>query len=129
MPLLRFDILKGRTTAEIKTLLDAAHCAVLIAFEVPVRDRYQIVHEHDPSHFVAEDTGLGIQRSASLVLVSVTSRPRTEAAKQIFYEVLCQKLKTNCGIESTDVIVSFTINEDVDWSFGMGRAQFKTGEL
>ncbi|MCS5947024.1 4-oxalocrotonate tautomerase family protein [Klebsiella variicola subsp. variicola] len=41
MPLLTFDLIEGRTEQEIRTLLDAAHRAVLRAFEVPERDRYQ----------------------------------------------------------------------------------------
>ena len=35
MPLLRFDLIEGRTDAELKALLDAAHSAMLLAFEVP----------------------------------------------------------------------------------------------
>ncbi len=34
MPLLTFDLIEGRTEQEIRTLLDAAHRAVLRAFEV-----------------------------------------------------------------------------------------------
>ncbi len=43
MPLLRFDLIRGRSDAEIKALLDASHRAMLAAFAVPERDRYQIV--------------------------------------------------------------------------------------
>jgi len=63
MPLLRFDLIEGRTDAVLKVLLDAAHSAMLLAFEVPERDRYQIVHEHKRTHMIIEDTGLGLERS------------------------------------------------------------------
>ncbi|HAB24803.1 MAG TPA: tautomerase family protein, partial [Pantoea sp.] len=43
MPLLQFDVIQGRSESELRTLLDAAHRAVLTAFQVPERDRYQIV--------------------------------------------------------------------------------------
>jgi len=49
MPLLRFDLIEGRTDEELKTLLDAAHRAMLEAFKVPERDRYQVVHQHKPA--------------------------------------------------------------------------------
>jgi HSP90 family molecular chaperone len=55
--------LKAVANSEIKTLLDAAHRAVLHAFKVPERDRYQIVHENKAHHMVIEDTGLGLTRS------------------------------------------------------------------
>ncbi|SFV33260.1 tautomerase family protein [Hyphomicrobium facile] len=129
MPFLRFDLIKGRTEAEIATLLDAAHDAMLEAFKVPVRDRYQIVHEHEPSRVRIEDTGLGIERTHKVVLVQVTSRPRTTEEKQTFYRLLVEALSNRCGIAPGDVMVNFVINTDADWSFGNGEAQFLTGKL
>jgi hypothetical protein len=46
MPLIRIDVIEGRSDEELKTLLHAAHRAVIAAFGVPIRDRYQIVQEH-----------------------------------------------------------------------------------
>ena len=129
MPLLRFDLVEGRSDAELKTLLDAAHDAMLEAFRVPARDRYQIVHEHKASRMVVEDTGLDIPRTDKVVMLQVTSRPRGEEAKVAFYRLLCERLETHCGIKPSDVMVNFVINSDADWSFGFGRAQFLTREL
>src|SRR5271167_652133 len=129
MPLVRFDVIEGRNDNEIKRLLDAAHRAMLAAFHVPESDRYQIYHEHPPSGLVAEDTGLGIRRTRNLVIVSVTSRERTQEMKQTFYAQLCHELKDSCAIDPTDVIVSIVTNSTADWSFGNGTAQFITGEL
>jgi len=129
MPLLCMDVIEGRTADEIKALTDAVHRAMLAAFKVPERDRYQIVQEHKASHFIAEDTGLGIPRTEKFVLIRVTTRPRTTAEKQAFYQLVCEELKTSCNIESSDVMISMVSNTDEDWSFGLGRAQFLTKEL
>jgi phenylpyruvate tautomerase PptA (4-oxalocrotonate tautomerase family) len=129
MPLLRFDLIEGRTDDEMKTLLDAAHRAMLAAFKVPERDRYQIVHEHPPSRMIVEDTGLGIPRTKNVVLLQMTSRPRTREQKEAFYRLLCEELEKSCGIAPSDVMVSIVENSDEDWSFGLGRGQFLTGEL
>ncbi|MGV7241136.1 tautomerase family protein [Caballeronia sp. M23-90] len=129
MPFLRFDVVEGRSDSELASLMDAGHQAVLSAFEVPAGDRYQVVHEHKKSNLIFEDTGLRIARTSNVVFVSVTTRPRPEAQKQKFYVDLCSELESRCGIKSSDVIVSITINSDADWSFGLGRAQFLTGEL
>jgi hypothetical protein len=129
MPLLRFDLIEGRSKSELKALLDAAHRAMLAAFKVPERDRYQIVHEHKRSRMVVEDTGLDIPRTDDVVVVQVTTRPRGRAAKELFYRLLVEELEKSCGIAPTDVMVSITENTDEDWSFGRGRAQFLTGEL
>ena len=129
MPLLYFNVLEGRTDGELKTMLDAAHRAMLAAFKVPERDRYQIVNEYKPSRMVVEDTGLGIPRSDKVVVVQVISRPRGKEAKQTFYRLLTEELQASCGIAPSDVMVSVIENTDEDWSFGLGRAQFLEGDL
>ena len=129
MPLLTFDLIEGRTEQEVKTLLDAAHRAVLRAFEVPERDRYQIVHENKAQHMVIEDTGLNLTRTRALVVVRVITSPRAEEQKQRFYADLSRELKESCGIEGSDLMVSITTNSKGDWSFGNGVAQYLTGDL
>lgn len=129
MPLLRVDLIEGRSDEELKTLLDAMHRAMLAAFKVPEGDRYQIVHEHAPSRMIIEDTGLGIERTEKVVFLQVTTRPRPREAKENFYRLLCEELEKSCGIKSSDVVVSMEQNTDEDWSFGLGRGQFLTGEL
>ena len=129
MPLLYIDLIEGRTPSEVKALLDAIHDAVVEAFGVPQRDRYQVVHTHPPHEIVAWDTGLGFERSPRQVVVHVVSRQRTRAMKEKFYEMLASNLADRCDVDPTDLIVSITENGDEDWSFGHGRAQFLTGEL
>lgn len=129
MPLLRLDVIEGRSEQQIRELLDAAHRAVLTAFELPERDRYQLLHEHKPSHFILQDSGLDIARTRNMVLVSMTSRPRSDAAKQLFYLALCREFEDSCGIAPSDVMVAITSNAAEEWSFGLGRAQYITGEL
>lgn len=124
MPLLRIDVIEGRSEAELKELLDAIHCAMLAAFNVPERDRYQIVHEHPAAEIRIEDTGLGIPRTERIVMVQVTTRPRSRFEKQNFYELLCQELVQRCGVKASDVVGSITQNAHEDWSFGYGRTQF-----
>ncbi|MCV7331058.1 tautomerase family protein [Mycobacterium cookii] len=129
MPLLYVDLIEGRSPAEIRTLLDAIHDAVVEAFAVPTRDRYQVVRTHRAHEIVVWDTGLGIDRSSQLVVLHVVSRRRSTEMKQRFYELVAANLAARCGVDSADLVVSVTENDDADWSFGHGRAQFLTGEL
>jgi phenylpyruvate tautomerase PptA (4-oxalocrotonate tautomerase family) len=121
MPLMKFDVIEGRTDAEIKTLLDAAHRAMVAAFKVPERDRYQILQEHKPSRMIVEDTGLGIDRTDKVVVVQVVSRPRTKEKKQALYQLMCEELEKSCGIAPSDVMVAIVENNDEDWSFGLAE--------
>ncbi len=129
MPLLRFDLIEGRSESEITKILEVTHEVLLETLNVPKRDRYQVVHEHKRSRMILEDTGLGFFRSDSMILLQVTSRPRTREMKEAFYSLLVKRLYSSCEISPHDVIVSFVTNTDEDWSFGAGRAQFLTGEL
>ncbi len=129
MPLLRVDLIEGRSDEELKALLDGLHRAVVTAFNVPEGDRYQIVHEHAPTRMLIEDTGLGIERTNNVVFLQVTSRPRGREAKQEFYKLVVEELQARCQIAASDVVISMVENSDEDWSFGHGRAQFLTGEL
>jgi Tautomerase enzyme len=129
MPILTFDVIKGRTESVLRKMLDAAHEAVLEAFGVPRGDRYQFVTEHEPSRMIIEDTGLGIRRTRDVVVLRLFTRPRSREAKIAFYRVLTDKLQSACSIAPSDVVVSIFVNGDEDWSFGLGRAQYLTGEL
>ncbi|KAF1018784.1 MAG: hypothetical protein GAK30_03498 [Paracidovorax wautersii] len=129
MPLLKFDLIEGRSPTQIKQLLDAAHEAMVQAFAVPHNDRYQVVTQHRPHEIVAEDTGLGYPRTQDLVMLTVVSRPRQAQQKVEFYRLLAEKLETDVGLSPDDLIVSIVENTDADWSFGQGRAQFLTQEL
>jgi phenylpyruvate tautomerase PptA (4-oxalocrotonate tautomerase family) len=129
VPLIVVDLIVGRSAEQIGALLDGVHDAVVEAFGVPVRDRYQIVHEHDASRMVVQDTGLDIERSPDVVVIQVTSRSRSREQKVALYRLVCEQLESRCGISARDVMISVVENGDEDWSFGLGRAQFLTGDL
>ena len=129
MPLLKFDVMKGRTEEELSSLLDAAHEVMVEAFDVPESDRYQSITQHNPGELILRDTGLGYTRSDRVVLLTVISRPRTKAQKQDFYALLARRLKEKCGLSPDDLMLSLVENRDEDWSFGRGKAEFVTGEL
>jgi hypothetical protein len=123
MPLLRFDLIEGRDEKAVTKLLDAAHDAVVKALGVPVRDRYQIVHQHPEHELIVQDTGLGIERSKNVVLLSITSFDRSDELKQALYKALSDELNRQCGIAPNDLMISVVSNRASDWSFGFGQAQ------
>lgn len=129
MPLIKFDLIIGRSPEKLQTLLDATHDAMVRAFNVPERDRYQIVHQHPANEMMIEDTGLGFTRTQDVVVMTVTSRPRSIEQKQAFYKETVEALRDKCGIDPQDVLISIVTNSDEDWSFGLGEAQFITGKL
>ncbi|WDF81726.1 tautomerase family protein [Lacticaseibacillus pabuli] len=129
MPLMKIDMLKGRSTEEIQQILDISYKVMLAAFGAPDGDRYQIVTQHDPSEMQILDTGLGFKRTDRVLIFSLTTRPRTQEQKVTFYHNLVDALHAQLDMRPEDVMINLTVNEDADWSFGNGEAQFLTGDL
>lgn len=78
---------------------------------------------------ICEDTDLGLQRTDNLVFIQIFQQGRDAKTKQALYAALADKLKSECGVEGHDLIVTCSRNEKEDWSFGNGKAQFLTGDL
>jgi len=129
MPLVRIDVLQGRTPEELRKLADSVQNVMLEVFAAPPRDRYQIISEHDKGHIIAEDTGLGLQRSDGIVIIQIFQQGRSTEQKVAVYAELAQRLEAECGVRPEDLIVSVMANRYADWSFGLGEAQFLNGRL
>jgi len=129
MPFIKIDALEGRNQAEVTALLDAVHRAVVKAFHVPERDRYQVYQAHQRGFLVIQDTGLNISRTDKALIITVVSRKRDEILKRRFYKELTEQLASSVAIAPSDVMVAVIENSAADWSFGNGEPQFLTGEL
>ena len=129
MPLVRIDVQEGRTPEELRKLADTIQDVMLDVFAAPPHDRYQIITEHDKGHIVAEDTGLGLQRSAGIVIIQIFQQGRSNEQKVAAYAELAKRLEARCGVRPEDLIISVIANRHADWSFGLGRAQFLDGTL
>lgn len=129
MPLVRIDVFEGRSDAELRAIADAVQRCMVEVFAAPPRDRYQIITEHRPGRMFIEDTGLGLERSLGVIMIQVTEQGRSTEQKQALYRALADRLALDAAVRPEDVVVSVVENSTADWSFGLGRAQFLTGEL
>jgi hypothetical protein len=78
---------------------------------------------------VCEDTNLNFQRTDKLVFIQVFEQGRDAKLKKALYAELQRILERDCGVPGTNLIVTCSANSKEDWSFGIGKAQFLTGEL
>ena len=81
MPLVRIDVQAGRTPEELRRLADVVQEVMLEVFAAPPRDRYQIITEHPVGHIIAEDTGLGFERSDGVMVIQIFQQGRTAEQK------------------------------------------------
>lgn len=129
MPVVRVDAFEGRSPSEVKSLLEAVHRAVVTAFRVPLRDRYQTYQAHAEGCLVIQDSGLGVARTEKAILITVISKKRDETLKRRLYKELVDELAKSSSIAPTDIVIGLIENSDADWSFANGEAQFLTGDL
>lgn len=129
MPLVRFDLTTGRTPEQVRAIADAVHEAIVEVYGIPERDRFQVITEHPATQIIAQDAGLGFERTEGVVVIQIfTQRGRTDEAKTTLYATIHDRL-AGVGVASEDVFIGYVENGPQDWSFGFGRAQYLTGEL
>ena len=129
MPLIRVDTFRNYSDEQLKTALDIIHQAAVNCFQIPDRDRYQIITQHAPNEMVLLDTNLGFTRSKDAIVIQVFSRKRSKEAKLNFYRQVATELTQALQIKGSEILISLVENGDADWSFGWGEAQFVSGKL
>ncbi|MCT9868553.1 tautomerase family protein [Paenarthrobacter aurescens] len=129
MPLVRIDVNQGRSPEELAGLSRAIHDAILAEYGIPERDYFHILTEHPQGQIVAQDAGLGFERTSGVVMIQIfTQGGRSQMAKSSLFEAIASGL-AGLGIVGEDVFVGYVENSPGDWSFGFGRSQYVTGEL
>jgi len=129
MPLVRIDLHSGRDSNQVQKIANSIHAAIVEQFGIPERDRFQIINELPAGSIIAQDAGLGFERTGGVVMIQIfTQRGRTTNAKQLLYQAITGKLAC-AGVAPEDVFIGYVENGAEDWSFGFGQAQYVTGEL
>lgn len=130
MPLVRIDVQQSRSEAELQAIADATHKAIVAVYAIPPRDRFQVLSRLPDSRIIAQDAGLGFERSekGAVVIQIFTQRGRSTETKAQLYSRINTELAA-IGIAESDVFIGYVENGPEDWSFGFGRAQYLTGEL
>ncbi|MFE4963553.1 tautomerase family protein [Streptomyces sp. NPDC056660] len=129
MPFVRIDLIRGRRPEEVRAIADATHRALVDVLDIPERDRFQVITEHDADHVIALDAGLGFERTDRLVMLQIfTQSGRTTEGKQRLFHTIATQLEP-LGISGADVFIGIVENGPQDWSFGFGRAQYTEGDL
>ena len=125
MPLVRIDMIAGRSARDVAAIGHAVHRALVECMNVPERDHFQVITEHDRSHLIFDAEYLETQRTEGIVFVHVfLSGGRDQAQKSAFYARTAQLMAENAGVRPEDVTITLSENTRGDWSFGGGRAHY-----
>ncbi len=125
MPLVRISLRAGKPEAYRTALGDAVHRAMVETMNVPAKDRFQVITEHDAAGLVYDPSYLDIARTDDLVVVQITlNAGRTVEMKKALYARMAELLSTSPGVRREDVLVSLVEVGKENWSFGNGIAQY-----
>jgi hypothetical protein len=129
MPLVRIDVNQGRSPEQLQGISRGIHAAIVAEYGIPERDYFHILTEHPVGQIVAQDAGLGFERTPDVVMIQIfTQSGRSQLAKQSVFAAIAEQLAA-VGVAGEDVFIGYVENTADDWSFGFGQAQYVTGEL
>ena len=125
MPLVRISMLKGKPASYRRKVGDAVHQAMVETIDVPAKDRFQLITEHDPEDFVYDREFLGMARSRELVIIQITlAFGRSLHLKRALYRTIAERLGTAAGLRPDDVLINLVEVASENWSFGNGIASY-----
>jgi len=96
---------------------------------VPAKDRFQLITEHDPEDFIYDREYLGIARSRDLVIIDLTiSFGRSLNLKRALFRAIAERLAAAMQLRPEDVLVTLVETAKENWSFGNGIASYAPAE-
>jgi phenylpyruvate tautomerase PptA (4-oxalocrotonate tautomerase family) len=125
MPLVRIDLLEGKTPEYRTQIGQIVYQAMRDTLNVPPNDRFQVIAEHPAAGLQFDPDYLGVHRSDDCVFLQITlNSGRTLAMKQRFYKAVADGLHQALKLRREDVLISLVEVPKENWSFGNGEAQY-----
>ncbi|KJZ18187.1 MULTISPECIES: tautomerase family protein [Halomonas] len=119
MPFVTINLVKGKSRDYVRAVADQVNAAVIDTMGFPDDDRYQVINECEPENLQLQ------RRDSDRVMMHLVMRSgRPDADKKAFYARVVESLAENPGIPPHNVMITITENQDIDWSFRDGVAQF-----
>jgi len=121
MPFTRISLRKGKSPDDLTAISESLDRALVECFEVPEKDRFVVIHQHQPEELIFDRTYLGGPRSDDFILFHVTTgKARSDDTKRRFYRRLVNHLAKAPGIRPEDVMVVIANSTVEDGSFSSG---------
>ena len=125
MPLVRIDLLEGKT-AEFKSQLgELVYESMLETIGIPEEDKFVIVNDLKAEELIFSTNYLGVDRTDGIVIIQITmNEGRTTEVKKALYKTVADKLNSQLDIRKEDVFINLVEVNKENWSFGNGIAQY-----
>ena len=125
MPLVRIDLLKGKSTEFRAQVGQIVYRAMRETLNVPENDRFQIIAEHSEEGLLFDREYLGIRRTDGCIFIQITlNSGRSVEMKQKFYQAVADELHEQLKVRREDVLINLVECVKENWSLGNGEAQY-----
>jgi 4-oxalocrotonate tautomerase len=125
MPLVRIDLVEGKTAEYRRQVGQIVYKAMLDVLGVPKDDHFQIITEHSKAGLQFDRTYLGVHRSDDCIFSQITlNSGRSVEMKQRFYKTVADGLHETLAVRREDVFINLVEVSKENWSFGNGEAQY-----
>jgi len=125
MPLVRISLMQGKPEGFGKRVGEIVYRTMVDTINVPARDNFQVITEHDKNGLIYDPSYLDIQRTDGIVLIQITlNEGRSVELKKAFYKRVAERLHGELGIRLEDVFIVLVEVKKENWSFGNGVAQY-----
>lgn len=125
MPLVRIDLMRGKSVQFRKTLGEIVYKAMRDVINVPDGDKFQVITEHAPEDLNVSESYLGNQYSKDVILIQITlNLGRSIELKKAFYKRIVDDAHEQLKVRPDDVVINLVETAKENWSFGNGVAQY-----
>jgi 4-oxalocrotonate tautomerase len=125
MPLIRISLMQGKPVEFRRKVGEIIYQTMVDTINVPPKDNFQIITEHDENSLVYDPEYLNIPRTDGIVIIQITlNEGRILELKKAFYKRLAERLHEELDIRMEDVFISLVEVKKENWSFGNGVAQY-----
>jgi 4-oxalocrotonate tautomerase len=125
MPLVRIDLIRGKSAQYRKTLGEIVYQAMIDLINVPKDDKFQVITEHAPGDLNFAESYLGNHYSQDVIFIQITLNVgRTVELKKAFYKRIVEDAHAQLKIRPDDVVINLVEVVKENWSFGGGIAQY-----
>ncbi len=125
MPLVRIDLVRGKSAEYRKALGEIVYQAMLDVINVPKDDKFQIITEHAPDELNFAESYLGNRYSQDIIFIQVTlNAGRSVEMKKAFYKRIVDCITAQLHARPDDVVINLVEVAKENWSFGNGIAQY-----
>lgn len=125
MPLVQIHLRQGKSAEFRRRVGEIVYQTMMGTINVPPKDNFQIITEHDQDGLLYDPEYLNIPRTDEIVVIQITlNEGRTLERKKAFYQHLAERLHEDLGIRMEDVFISLVEVKKENWSFGNGVAQY-----